>query len=707
MQAAGDVCPIHHLRKSVALGIKEACGFVKYAQTIPKLQPDCPWQEPPMRRSIRLSYFLTRLLLFAAVLPTCVQAVGPTSQPSELKTLLDRPVLLEGQPLAELKAFCDRRIAVMSHPISWSAWQHEAERIRTSVLENVVFRGVPPTWRDSSRRIEWLNTIAGGPGYSIRKLRYEAIPGLWIPALLYEPEQLKGRVPVVLNVNGHDSKGMAAPYKQIRCINLAKRGMLALNVEWFGMGELKGDGFSHTRMNQLDLCGISGLAVFYLAMERALDVLIDLPHADVERVGMAGLSGGGWQTILLSSLDPRVTLANPVAGYSSFKTRLEFIAEVGDSEQAPADLAMIADYTHLTAIRAPRPTLLTYNVKDDCCFASEHALQPLLDAALPIYELAGAETRLRSHVNKDPGTNNFERENREALYKMIGDHFYRGETSFVAAEIESQKEVKTAEELSVPLPENNLDFHKLALARMTARESRNTHDTPNAERHGTQPEPTHESVARIARLADYQPFAEKVDESVAGDTKATYWRIRLGNDWTVPVVELRRGEPRSTSCIAADGGRTTVVDQIESLLSKKSRVLAVDPFYLGESNLGKHGDRLALVVSSVGARPLGVQADQLRSVTRWATTRFGKPVEQVVANGPRISLAALVAAATAAQDERPQRVVLHGSLASLRQIVDNDWSVDKYPELFCFGLYQLCDVDDLIALAKPCEVVRN
>ena len=207
----------------------------------------------------------------------------------------------------------------------------------------------------TSRRIEWLDTIPGGPGYHIKKLRYEALPGLWIPALLYEPDQLKGRVPVVLNVNGHDSKGKAAPYKQIRCINLAKRGMLALNVEWLGMGQLQGDGFSHNRMNQLDLCGTSGLAVFYLVMQRGLDVLVDHPHADVERVAMAGLSGGGWQTILLSSLDRRVTLANPVAGYSSFKTRVEFFADLGDSEQAPTDLAMLADYTapHRLAGAAP------------------------------------------------------------------------------------------------------------------------------------------------------------------------------------------------------------------------------------------------------------------------------------------------------------------------------------------------------------------
>src|SRR5262249_52356249 len=156
-------------------------------------------------------------------------------------------------------------------------------------------------------------------------------------------------------------------YKQLRSINLAKRGLLVLNVEWFGMGQLRTNGFAHGRMNQLDLCGASGLAPFYLALERALDVGLALEHADPKRVVVSGLSGGGWQTILISSLDERVTLANPVAGYGSFHTNIAF-DDMGDSEQAPTDMAMLADYTHLTALRAPRPTLLTYNAADECCF---------------------------------------------------------------------------------------------------------------------------------------------------------------------------------------------------------------------------------------------------------------------------------------------------------------------------------------------------
>src|SRR5690606_30301523 len=151
---------------------------------------------------------------------------------------------------------------------------------------------------------------------------------------------------------------------------------------------------------------------------------LEHPYADAQRVAVAGLSGGGWQTILLSALDTRVTLANPVAGYSSFLTRVQYHSDLGDSEQTPVDLAMHADYTHLTAMLAPRRALLTYNLRDNCCFASAHALPPLLAAAQPIYDLLGASERLTSHVNTDPGTHNFELDNREALYRTIQQFFY-------------------------------------------------------------------------------------------------------------------------------------------------------------------------------------------------------------------------------------------------------------------------------------------
>ncbi|HEY2838061.1 MAG TPA: hypothetical protein VGJ26_02855, partial [Pirellulales bacterium] len=176
---------------------------------------------------------------------------------------LGRPILSRDTTLKETQAFCAARVPEMPKPADAKAWEQMADRMRRDVLDHVVFRGAE-AWRDAPLRIEWFDTIPGGPGYTIRKLRYESAPGLWIPALLYLPEKIEGRVPVILNVNGHDAKGKAADYKQMRCINQAKRGIIALNVEWLRMGQLKGTSYQHGRMNQLDVCGTSGLAPFYL-----------------------------------------------------------------------------------------------------------------------------------------------------------------------------------------------------------------------------------------------------------------------------------------------------------------------------------------------------------------------------------------------------------------------------------------------------------
>jgi hypothetical protein len=224
---------------------------------------------------------------------------------------------------------------------------------------------------------------------------------------------------------------------------------------------------------------------------------------------------------------------------------------------------------------------------------------------------------------------------------------------------------------------------------------------------GTAIEPTSESVRRVARLAAYEPSAKLVGESAEGATNAKFWVLQLADDWTVPVVELFRGTPKGTACIVADGGRAAAIEQIQSLLDEEYRVLAIDPFLHGELTFGDRDYLFALLVSSVGARPIGVQADQMQAVTRWATSQFGKPVERNVAIGPRLALAALVATATGTENERPQQLVLHDQLSSLGEIIDKSWSIDKYPELFCFGLFEHCDIDDLVELAEPCEISRR
>ena len=217
---------------------------------------------------------------------------------------LQREVVGHERVLRDVQRFCDSRVARMPAVASAAQWDQEAQQLRAAVLEQIVYRGHAVAWRDATTHVQWLETISGGSGYHIKKLRYEVLPNMWIPALLYEPDDLRERVPAILNVNGHSPEGKVYEPKQLRCINQARRGMLALNVEWVGMGQLRTPGFNHGSMNQLDLCGTSGLAPYYLAMKRALDVLLSLEYADPNRVAVTGLSGGGWQTIFISAPTP-------------------------------------------------------------------------------------------------------------------------------------------------------------------------------------------------------------------------------------------------------------------------------------------------------------------------------------------------------------------------------------------------------------------
>ncbi|HEU5119328.1 MAG TPA: acetylxylan esterase, partial [Isosphaeraceae bacterium] len=303
-----------------------------------------------------MSVRLLRSVSFSLLILT-LTAQTRADDPGTITDALKAPILDSKTTLEETRNFVEARIPRMPNVASAEEWTAKADQYRHDVFQNVIFRGEAAGWRDADLKVEWLDTIDGGPGYKIKKLRYEALPGLWIPALLYEPENIEGKVPVILNVNGHDTKnGKSADYKQLRCINQAKRGMLALNIEWFGMGQFHTDGFRHGLINAIDLTGTSGIATHYLAMKRGVDILLSHEHADPERVAVTGLSGGGWQTIFYSPLDTRVKLTDPVAGYSSFFTRTRFFEDLGDPEQTPCDLATVVDYTHLTAMMAPRPT---------------------------------------------------------------------------------------------------------------------------------------------------------------------------------------------------------------------------------------------------------------------------------------------------------------------------------------------------------------
>jgi dienelactone hydrolase len=388
------------------------------------------------------------------------------ADPERTEKILEGAILPPEVAIYQLREYLINRVAPPPAPTNSAEWSAQSTHLRDRLLREIVFHGWPAEWVNAPPRFEDLGVIETGKGYRMHKLRYEVVPGFMSTAILYEPEKLVGKVPAILNVNGHVFEpGKAIEYKQERCINFAKRGIMALNLEWLGMGELGQPENAHWFAPFLDFVGTHELGLFYLEMRRGLDYLDNHPNVDRARLGMTGLSGGGWQTIILSALDERVSVSVPVAGFSSNRTRLEVnqFGDLGDPEQFPTDMYDGLDLPHLVGLRAPRPTLLIYNAEDDACFRASLVKPLVFDALRPTFRLYGKEDSLGWHENTDPSTHNYQLDNRLQAYRFFSHFFHLPP---IEGEIPSAAEIKSIDELRVGLPENNLTI--LGLARKLA-----------------------------------------------------------------------------------------------------------------------------------------------------------------------------------------------------------------------------------------------
>jgi dienelactone hydrolase len=414
------------------------------------------------------------VLLFSALWAGSVLAQSETTDLNTMEEDYITPVLKYQILSPEVGEFQVRQYllnqvaAPPQVPSTPQAWTTEAARLRRHLVDDVAFHGWPREWVDAAPRFEEIGVIETGGGYRIRKLHYEIVPGFYSTALLYEPEHPSGKMPAILNVHGHvGAVGKAIEFKQKCCIQYAKHGIAALSLDWFLHGELNDKGNDHSFGAHLDLAGANVLGIFYLEMRRGLDYLYNNPNIDRSRIGVTGLSGGGWQTIVLSSLDERVRAANPVAGFSSLRSKIEAngYSEVGDIEQLPPDFLQGLDYSYLVAMMAPRPTLLTYNAEDDCCFRAGLVKPGIYDDVRPFFKLYGKEDVFAWHENRDPGTHNYQLDNRLADYRFFSKQF---EIPLLDSEDGVASEIKSYDELSVGLPKNNLTI--LSLAQKLARE---------------------------------------------------------------------------------------------------------------------------------------------------------------------------------------------------------------------------------------------
>jgi dienelactone hydrolase len=590
-------------------------------------------------------------------------------------------------------------------PATPEEWTVSAQRLRRHLLDEVVFHGWPKEWVESTPKFEEIGVIETGRGYRIKKLRYEIVPGFESSALLYEPEHIDGKIPAILNLSGHDGpQGYAYEFKQKRCISYAKHGIMALNLEWFGFGELAKDGNDHFFAAHLDFVGANGLGIFYLSMRRGLDYLYLNPQVDRNRIGVTGLSGGGWQTIVLSALDERVKATNPVAGFSALRSRVEVkdFGDFGDVEQSATDFLQHSDYPYLVALLAPRPTLLTYNGEDDCCFRAMIVKPRVYDAIQPFFGLYGKGDLFTLHENRDPGDHNYQLDNRLADYSFFSKQFG---LPAILGEEDVPAEVRSYDDLVTTLPENNLTI--LDLARQMGRQIKSAPIPTKADERATW---STSQRARLKNVVRYRPV-DLQDVWTIAMTKnrglqSLSYLFSFNNGLSANGIWLRSISESSdhapVTIVLNDKGKEEAGDVVLQHFSRGEQVLALDLMFIGAAWKDEYPFLFTQMLDAVGERPLGMQAAQLIRVARWAQERSGTAKIQLEATGMRSQAAAMVAAAL--EPNLFSEVSVHEGIRDFAYVIDKPIKFEDASELFCLDLYKDFNIDSLEAIAAPVTI---
>ena len=225
-------------------------------------------------------------------------------------------------------------------------------------------------------------------GYEVSNVAIELLPGLYINGSLYRPLKIKGKIPVILNPDGHFPEHRYRADCQLRCAAEARMGAMAFSYDLFAWGE------SLLQFKTEDHRTAMAQTVQLLGGIRILDYLLSLKEADTARVGITGASGGGTQTFILTAIDSRIKVSVPVVMVSAY-----FDGGCPCEHGRPIHAcAGGTDNVELAAMAAPRPQLLISDGSDWTAHMPEHDF-PYLQT---VYGYYGATADVENvHLPKD------------------------------------------------------------------------------------------------------------------------------------------------------------------------------------------------------------------------------------------------------------------------------------------------------------------
>jgi dienelactone hydrolase len=250
-------------------------------------------------------------------------------------------------PVQEGWAELDRLASLYSDVASW---EKRKQSIKPCLMEALQLSPLPAA--PASKPI--ITPKRKFDGYTVENIALEILPGVYINGSLYRPLNVKGKIPVILNPDGHWEKQRYRPDCQYRCAALARMGAMAFSYDLFAWGE------SLLQFKTEDHRRSLSMTIQVLGSIRILDYLLSLKEADTARVAITGGSGGGSHTVLMTAIDDRIKVSAPVVSLSSY-----FYGGCPCESGMPIhDCGERTDNMEIAAMAAPRPQLVVSDGKD-------------------------------------------------------------------------------------------------------------------------------------------------------------------------------------------------------------------------------------------------------------------------------------------------------------------------------------------------------
>ncbi len=268
-------------------------------------------------------------------------------------------------------------------------------------------------------------------GYRIENIIYESLPGFYVTASLFIPDNLKGPAPAILFCSGHSTEVYRKQSYQLPLLNLVKKGFVVLAIDPLGQGErlqyfnpetgksiLGGSTREHSYPSvQTALIGQPVARYFTWDGIRGIDYLVSRKEVDAQRIGVHGISGGGTQTAYISALDERVTASAPACYITSFRRLMESIGVQDGEQNFYRGILNGIDHGDFIVVRAPKPTLIMATTHD---FFNIQGTRETYEEVKKVYTILGKPDNMEL-VEDDYG-HGYTKIIREGMYAFFQKH---------------------------------------------------------------------------------------------------------------------------------------------------------------------------------------------------------------------------------------------------------------------------------------------